>query len=206
MQHTNYLHRLAESAGVRTLFIAMLMVSIAVNLMLGWAIATMPKGQRTVFIPSEVRKSFWVDTEGVSSEYMEQMGLHVVYLQNNVTPQSVRYQGRMLLGLVDPAIHPTLKKRIEQTAVRLERDGVSTMFTPGQVIVDATHYPDRIAFVGQMTTLLTEKRVAEVQQTWMVQFATLAGNTVIKDFRQTSDKDPLGLQNKPEDEVEVVKP
>ena len=190
MLHTNFLNRLAQAADVKLFFIVILIGSFVLNLGLGWTIATWPKTQRTIYLPPEVSKSFWIDSEKVAPEYVEMMGTYALQLVLNVTPQSVKYQGNMLLAITDPRAHPAIKQRIERTAARLSRDGVSTIFSPEAVYTDPKK-PMRIAWSGNLVTLLTDKRVNEVRKFYMVEFETVAGRTVLSRFEETTEAAPL---------------
>lgn len=199
MLHTNFLHRLAQAADVKLFFIFALIGSFVLNLVLGLTIAVWPKSQRTIYLPPEVSKTFWVDSDKVSPEYIEMMGTYVVQLILNVTPQSAKYQGNMLLAITDPRAHPVIKQRIERTAARLAKDGVSTIFAPDAVFTDPKK-PMRIAWSGNLVTLMTDKRVSELRKFYMAEFETIAGRTVLSRFEETSEASPLAPAAKPAQE------
>ena len=59
--------------------------------------------ERVVLLPPAVHKSFWVEQDRVSPEYLEQMGYFLLQLILNVTPQSIDHQSRLLLQYAAPA-------------------------------------------------------------------------------------------------------
>ncbi len=198
MLHTNFLKRLAQAAEVRLLFIVLMLGSFVLNVILVTTVAIWPKEQRTVILPPVVQKSFWVDGNNIAPEYIEMMGAYVLQLMLNVTPGSVKYQTEMLLGITDPRIHPVIKKLSLSTAARLTRDGVSTVFTPESVYTDSKT-PNRMAWGGSLITLMTDKRVSELRKYYMVEFATVAGRTVLSRFEETSEASPLNPIPKTDD-------
>ena len=58
------------------------------------------KSHRETLVPPHINKTFWIDGEKVSPEYLEQMGLFVLQLAVNNTPSSVDYNNQVLLRYV----------------------------------------------------------------------------------------------------------
>jgi conjugal transfer pilus assembly protein TraE len=204
----HYLQNLSQASMLRTSILTLLAVSLVLNVVqaltvLGMSQKTAP---RHVLIPPVLEKSFWLEGNTLSQEYLEQMGLYVLQLNLNVSPQSVRYFGRKMLEITDPRAHPQITKRIDITAARLERDAVSTVFSPQDVFVDTKQYPNRIAFSGKLVTLMSDKRIAEFVKVYVIEFGWVGNKTVVVDFRETNDRDPLGVKTpaaKPEIETET---
>lgn len=195
MQHSNYIKRLSDAADVKIFILAVLFGSFGLNLILAATVMSWPKTQRTVFLPLEINKSFWVDGDQISPHYLEMMGVHVLQLMLNVTPNSINYQGNLLLGITDPRAHPEIKKRINITSSKLKRDSISTFFQADEVFKDAKH-PMRISWAGTEITMLSDKRVKEMRKIYFVEFATVAGKTVVSKFGEATEKDPLGIADK----------
>ncbi|NJM44361.1 MAG: hypothetical protein HC858_11000 [Brachymonas sp.] len=152
MDSKNYLQNLSQATMLRGFVLIMLATSIGLNLMQGLAIMAMSQKStsRQILLPPVLEKSFWLEGKELSQEYLEQMGVYVLQLNLNVSPNSVRYFGKKMLELTDPRAHPIITKRIDVTAARLERDAVSTMFYPQDYFVDVKQFPNKIAFTGKL--------------------------------------------------------
>ena len=81
-------------------------------------------------MPPTINKSFWVESDKVSADYLEQMGYFLAQLVLNVTPQSVDYQSNLLLQYAAPASYGELKTAMAVAGERLKRDGAATVFSP----------------------------------------------------------------------------
>jgi hypothetical protein len=115
-------------------------------------------------VPPAVHKTFWVESERVSSEYLEQMGYFLMQLTLNVTPQSVDHQAKVLLQYASPGASGELRTALLAAAERLKRDGASTVFSAQDLVVDeraasrraraAHHIHQRPARVGSLEGLM----------------------------------------------------
>ena len=196
MDAKKYLQDMSQATMLRTSVLALLGISLAVNVMQGASILSMSQknAPRHILTPPVLEKSFWIEGNDLSQDYLEQMGLYVLQLNLNVSPNSVRYFGKKMLEITDPRAHPEITKRIDVTAGRLERDAVSTVLSPQNIFVDVKQHPNKIAFSGKLVTLLTDKRVAEFVKTYVIEFGWVGNKTVVVDFRETNDRDPLGIK------------
>ena len=75
-----------------------------VNLVLALFAVRLSGHERIVIVPPNIHKTFWVESDRVSSEYLEQMGYFLLQLTLNVTPQSVDHQAKLLLPFSEPRI------------------------------------------------------------------------------------------------------
>jgi conjugal transfer pilus assembly protein TraE len=191
---TNYVQKMADAAGIKSLVIGMLIASCGVNILLAVAIVSLNKETRTVNLPPKVDKGFWIEGEKMSPEYIEQMGNYVTQLMLNVTPNSVQYQGKMVLDITAPASYNSLKHKTALSGAVLNRDGVSTFFSPRQVYTDAQHFPNKVAFGGNLSVVMSDKKVSEFAKVYLVEFGFVAGRTALIDFKETNDRDPFGIK------------
>ena len=68
---------------------ALLLASVAANIVTALIAYRLVGYERVIVVPPAVHKSFWVENDRVSAEYLEQMGYFLIQLALNVTPQSV---------------------------------------------------------------------------------------------------------------------
>ena len=180
---------LEARANLKRSFQYILIASLATNVLLAAAYATADRSVREIFVPPEITQSFWVEGDKVSPEYLEQMGLFVVQLSKNVTPQSVDYQIAQLLRYAHPQSAADIERRAKAGALKIKGDNVSTTFSVRGVYLDGK--TNRVAFGGFLDTWFGAQRVASIPKTFMVAFAPSGSKFFVKDLQETSEKDPF---------------
>lgn len=186
---------IASARRAATFLVALLVGSMLVNLVLAVFTARLASHQRVVVVPPTIHKTFWVESDRVSSEYLEQMGYFLMQLTLNVTPQSVDHQAKVLLQYAAPAAYGELRMALLAAAERLKRDGASTVFSPQDLIVDERTL--RVGVRGQLTTFISDRRVAEVSKGYAIELQYSSGRVFLKSFRETNPNDPLETQPRP---------
>ena len=176
-----------------TLQATLLVGSIAVNLVMALTAYRLVGSERVVVVPPAVHKSFWVESDKVSAEYLEQMGYFLIQLALNVTPQSVDYQAQLLLQYVAPASYGEIKTSMTVVADRLKRDGASTVFSARNLLTDERAL--KVAIQGSLTTFIGDRRVSDVTKSYLVELQYAAGKLTIKSFKETTVNDPLDTKS-----------
>lgn len=182
-------HDLSGARRATALLLGLLSISIAANLILAIASVSFASRERVILVPPEISKSFWVDRNRLSPEYLEQMGQFLLQLTLNVTPQSVDHQAKVLLQYVAPAASGDLRATLSATAERIKRDGAATVFALQDLTIDAAH--QQLTARGRLTTYIGERRVSEIQKTYTLTFDTNAGRIVLTSFKEATPRDPL---------------
>ena len=186
---------LASARRAFTFLLALLLGSMLTNLILGAFAFRMSSHERVVVVPPTVHKTFWVEDERVSAEYLEQMGYFLMQLTLNVTPLSIDHQSKVLLQYAAPAAYGELRTALSSAAERLKRDGAATVFSPRDLIVDERAL--KVGIRGQLTTFISDRRVSEVAKGYAVEFQYTAGQIFLKSFRETNPNDPLETKPSP---------
>ena len=163
--------------------------SIALNIVTAMTAYRLVGSERIVVVPPNVNKSFWVENDRVSAEYLEQMGYFLVQLALNVTPQSVDYQSKLLLQYVAPGSYGEIKTAMTIVAERLKRDGASTVFSARNLTTDERGL--KVAIQGSLTTFIGDRRVSEVTKSYLVELQYALGKLTIKSFKEVPVNDPL---------------
>jgi conjugal transfer pilus assembly protein TraE len=186
---------LASARRAFTFLLALLLGSMLTNLILAAFAFRMSSHERVVVVPPTVHKTFWVEDERVSAEYLEQMGYFLMQLTLNVTPLSIDHQSKVLLQYAAPAAYGELRTALSSAAERLKRDGAATDFSPRDLIVDERSL--KVGIRGQLTTFISDRRVSEVAKGYAVEFQYTAGQIFLKSFRETNPNDPLETKPSP---------
>ncbi|MBS4018061.1 MAG: type IV conjugative transfer system protein TraE [Dechloromonas sp.] len=176
--------------GLGRAFQLILAGSLLTNIMLAGSFMTLDKTQRTIFLPPQITKSFWVDGEQLSPEYIEQMGDWVVGMFATVSPASVDYKNASLLKLVHPENYGELQLRFEAGAMRLKAENLSKVFMPREIRMD--HVQQRVAFIGTQDLWLGDKKVSTgAPAAYVVGFHFDGSFTTIRELREANPVEPF---------------
>jgi len=182
---------LASARRATGFLVVLLIASMLVNLVLALFAARLASHERVIVVPPSIHKSFWVDNERVSGEYLEQMGYFLMQLTLNVTPQSVEHQAKVLLQYAAPASFGELRTALLASAERLKRDGASTVFSAQDLVVDER--TQRVGVRGQLTTFISDRRVSDISKGYAIELQYAGGRIFLKAFRETNPNDPLEI-------------
>ena len=186
---------IAAARRAAMLLVILLAASMITNVVLAVCAVRLTGRERVVLVPPTIHKSFWVESERVSAEYLEQMAYFLMQLTLNVTPASVDYQSRVLLQYVAPDAYGELRSARMSVAERIKRDGASTVFSAQHLAVDERGM--RVGVRGQLTTFISDRRVAEVSKAYAIELQYTGGRIFLKAFRETHPNDPLETQPRP---------
>lgn len=139
-------------------------------------------GTRTVIVPPSINKSFWVERDRASGEYLEQMGAFIAWLVLDVTSASIDWKKDMLLGYVEPAAQGDLRLRQELEAARLKRINASTYFSPQQLV--PSEETQSVVVHGRLRTLVNNLETANDLKSYLVEFAYGGGRMHLRSFKE----------------------
>lgn len=137
---------------------------------------------RTLVVPPSINKSFWVERDKASSEYLEQMGSFIAWLVLDVSPASIDWKKDILLGYVEPAQHGALKTRQELEASRLKRINASTAFVPQQLV--PSEDAQSVVVRGRLRTLVNGLETANDSKAYLLEFGYAGARMHLKTFKE----------------------
>jgi conjugal transfer pilus assembly protein TraE len=173
----------------------LLAAALLTNIILAGIVIRMAGHERIVMVPPSIHKTFWVEAERVSPEYLQQMAYFLLQLTLNVTPHNVDHQSKLLLTYAAPAAYGELRTTLAATAERVRRDGAATVFSAQDISVDERTM--RVGVRGQLTTYISDRRVSDISKGYALEFHYTAGRIYLNAFRETPANDPLETQNRP---------
>lgn len=183
---------LASTRRASALLAALLLLSMLATVLLTVLVWRQSGRERVVLVPPTLHKTFWVDGERASAEYLEQMAYFLAQLTLNVTPQNVEHQGQVLLRYASPEAYGELRTALTATAARIKRDGASTVFSAQDLLVDEPG--QRVGIRGMLTTFISDRRVAQTVRGYQVELQYAGGRIFLKSLRETDPHDPLQTQ------------
>ena len=149
--------------------------------------------ERTILVPPEVHKTFWVSDQKVSAEYLEEMAYWYAGLVLNVTPHVADYQKNLFLKYAAPSDYGRLQAEYGARTDFIRKNNASTQFSPQSVMPDEAAM--KVALTGVLLTWVGDKKASEKQTTYVVGFRYLNGRLHVSEFKETSDQDPFGASN-----------
>lgn len=177
-------------AGVTKAFQFVLGASLLINCLLAGTMFTMDRTVRTILVPPEITKTFWIDGRSLGPEYLEQMGSWVVSQYATVSPASIDYQNSTLLRYVHPSVNGELSIRFRMGANRLKSENISKIFMPREVRISEN--AKSVVFIGTQSTYIADKRVPDDQiKAYLVTFDYDGSRTFIKELRETNPEKPF---------------
>lgn len=146
--------------------------------------------EKTVLVPPEIQRGFWVSGDAVSKEYLEEMAYWYAGLALNVTPIASDYQNNLFLKFAVPSEYGRLQAEMGARAEFLKKNNTATQFTVRNITTDDKNL--RVALSGTLYTWTSDKKAGERNATYMLGFKFMNGKLYVSDFKETSDQRPFG--------------
>ena len=132
-QHQNDLRAQRRANRVLSAIVGALSLSVLLCLVV---IVSIVGSDRTVIVPPNIDRTFWVTKEKASREYLEEMASYVAWLVLDVTPTTVDWKKNVLLNWVAPDQHAAMKTKMDIEAERLRSNNAATFFLVQQLAAD----------------------------------------------------------------------
>jgi len=146
--------------------------------------------EKTVLVPPEIKRSFWLSGNAVSKEYLEEMAYWYAGLALNITPAVSEYQNDLFLKFAAPSERGRLQAEMGARAEFLKKNNVATEFSIRGVATDERNL--RVALSGTLYTWASDKKAGERNTTYLVGFKFMNGRLHVSDLKETSDQNPFG--------------
>lgn len=146
--------------------------------------------EKTIIVPPEINKSFWVSGDTFSREYLEEMAYWYAGLALNITPVVSDYQMELFLKFAHPADYGRLQGEMGARANFLKKNNTATLFSVRTITTDEKNL--RVALSGTLYTYTADKKAGERNTTFMVGFKRMNGRLYVSEFKETSDQNPFG--------------
>ena len=137
---------------------------------------------RTVLVPPEINKTFWVTRDKASHEYLEQMAGFIAWLLLDVTPASIDWKKNTLLGYVAPEQYGSFKTRQELEAERLKRINASTVFATQQLHTNED--TQSVVIRGRLRTFVNGMETSADSKAYLVEFGYAGARLHLKTFKE----------------------
>lgn len=182
-----YESRLANAFAQNSFYKLSLLSSGTVNILLAVVLISAINSTRVIVVPPDIEKSFWVESDNVSKDYLEQMGLYISQLELNVTPNSHGYQSKQLLKYIHPSLAGEAESKFMAAGQQLKKDNASTWFRPSMVRVDAVR--KQVAITGEYAVTVAEKQVVKLIKTYLAEFEMSGNRLFLTKFDEVNDSE-----------------
>jgi len=144
---------------------------------------------KIILEPPNRATTITVQGNRVDENYLIEMANYVAHMMLDVTPATIERRNDEVLKWVHPSTFGDLQNRMTVAAKRLKASNATTMFWPTQVSPDPDNM--RVALIGTLETYINGTRVQpDRMQSWLLQFETKSGRTLIKEWKETPLDDP----------------
>ena len=169
----------------RTLGAIVAMLSVCQLVALA-VIVSIVGSERTVIVPPNIDRSFWVSKDKASREYLEQMAGYVTWLMLDVSPTTVDWKRNVLLNWVAPDQHATMKTKMDLEADRLRNNNASTSFLIQQFTADEKD--QSVVITGRLRRQINGADVGEPDtRAYLAQFQYTGGRVHIQTFKEIAN-------------------
>lgn len=148
--------------------------------------------ERTIVVPPNINKTFWVTGAKASADYLEQMGSFIAWLILDVSPASIDWKRDMLLTYVSPDKFGALKSQQDLEAERLKQLNASTFFLPQQVVVDEPS--QGVVVRGRLRTQVNGQDTTTQSKAYLAQFQYAGGRVHLETFKEIPYESQSAMQ------------
>ncbi len=143
---------------------------------------------RSVFVPPEISKPFWISGEDASPEYFEQLGQFLNGLTLNFTPETVTASCTQFLTYVLPKDRDKYRKRCDLEAARIRRDNASQSFSVRELRTDAQRR--RVVLTGTLITFIADKSFKS-KEAYFIEFEHVNGRFYVSNHDKVDANEPF---------------
>lgn len=180
-----------DNANLEIRFMRLLVAGLTVVVLIeAAAMWRLVGAEKTVLVPPEINRSFWVSGNAVSKEYLEEMAYWYAGLALNITPAVSDYQNSLFLKYAAPSEYGRLQAEMGARAEFLKKNNAATQFSVRNIITNEKDL--KVALSGVLVTWVSDKKVGERNATYLVGFKFMNGRLYVSDFKETSEQNPFG--------------
>ena len=159
------------------------------QLLLLAVIVSIVGSERTIIVPPNIDRKFWVTKDKASREYLEEMAGYVSWLVLDVTPSTVDWKRNVLLNWVAPDQHATMKSKMDLEADRLRTNNASTSFLIQQFTADEAK--QSVLITGRLRRQINGTDIGDPEtRAYLAQFQYAGGRVHIHSFKEVPEAPP----------------
>ncbi len=179
--------------GIKKNFQMLLAASILCNLLIALVLVISGRTHRETIIPPQVDKTFWVEGDRASPEYLEMMSKFAIDLALTNTPRNCKYNAKLLLNFVGSGSFGEFQKQLNTNCDQIIDNGASTQYIMRDF--NFAKGRDNEAVIGGVyTRWIAEKKVYEQPMSYFIKFGYSGGRMYIYELAQiVGNPNPVSL-------------
>lgn len=172
--------------GIKKIVFVLLGASVFSNALLGMMAITNKNTHRETLTPPSIQKSFWVDGESVSPEYLEQMGKFLLDLAVNNTPLNCETNRSALLKYTGSGSYGAISAQTAANCQIIEKSRLSNFFSVSNIFIKASE--KAIVFNGSMTRWLNDKKMPDRAGAYRIKLGYSGGRIYLSEIVEIDPK------------------
>ncbi|WP_068470643.1 type IV conjugative transfer system protein TraE [Candidatus Protochlamydia phocaeensis] len=136
------------------------------------------KSDRIVIVPPVIEKEFWVDSNGVSPTYLEQMGCFLGQQLLTKSAYSAPMQRAILLRHADASYIGILKQKLLEEEELLKKQSTSYVFYPIETKVNPKTL--EVILNGERQVYIAGKQISTDKEAYILQFNFSGSKLLLK--------------------------
>lgn len=170
---------------MRTIVLSGFVLSMLTNLFLAGVLLMRKETVREIIIPPAVKQSFWVDGENLDRPYLEEMGVFLLKLFTDATPDDVDYNTSLFLRYVGPQSYGDLQKVMLAMGTDLKSNAATKAFAIRSIAPRPAE--KSVLFSGQATTYVGGQKTSEEPRNYFMAFTFSNGRLYLSELRQVDE-------------------
>lgn len=150
-------------------------LSVGIGLL---SVAVVFKHEKTILVPAQISKSFWVQGDEVSKEYLEEMGVYMAKLLLDLSPGNVVHNHKALLRYASPEAYGSLKKQFLKEEEDYASLQLSTHFKPTSVAANPQTL--EVEVKGILTSYVASQMIKTSSETVFLKFTSQGSGLLLE--------------------------
>ena len=198
------LKELEFRTGIKRALWILASASVAANLILAVMAFSNKNTHRETFVPPNIDKTFWVDGEKVSAEYLEQMGKFMLDLALNNSPLNCETNRVALLKYVGSGSYGQINSQMAANCKLLQQNRLSNFFSASNVSVKESERA--VIFTGSMTRWINDRKLTDRAGSYRLKFGYSGGRIYLQELVEVDPRqvDPFSEQAVKKDVIEQM--
>lgn len=135
MQYQTHLNKIPMLQYTRNVYLVLVITLSFTVILLSMTLLLKKDRSKTIIVPAHFNQSFWINNDGVSSQYLAEMARFLSQQFFNLTPENANQQLAYVLQWVHPKDYHTVKQQFVAISHELTDKNMTTVFYPQSVEV-----------------------------------------------------------------------
>jgi conjugal transfer pilus assembly protein TraE len=136
--------------------------------------------ERTIVVPSYIDRTFYVEGDKASPEYIEMMSKYSVELITQFTPETIKERISEFMRFIDPAAYKAVSTQLLSMADEAVAYRISQYFSPTKIIQEG----NTITVQGLLRKYVQDKDLTTATAVYIMKYSINHGRFVINSYEK----------------------